>query len=120
MLQRLAYLLSAKNSGRLPGITSGDTYELGNMSRVGFEPTTHGLKVRCSTTELPAHSHWGCLGDIALHFTGYVLPKQAWIRKPKVFTRRALPIMLVPRMPIIVTNDRLLTASRSASHGDHA
>ncbi|GIV02473.1 MAG: tetraacyldisaccharide 4'-kinase [Fimbriimonadales bacterium] len=25
------------------------------MSRVGFEPTTHGLKGRCSATELPAH-----------------------------------------------------------------
>ena len=24
------------------------------VSRVGFEPTTHGLKVRCSSTELPA------------------------------------------------------------------
>jgi hypothetical protein len=22
---------------------------------VGIEPTTHGLKVRCSTAELPAH-----------------------------------------------------------------
>ncbi len=34
------------------------------MSRVGFEPTTHGLKVRCSTAELPAHVcvKWGnCL-----------------------------------------------------------
>ncbi len=31
------------------------------MSRVGFEPTTHGLKVRCSTAELPAHVciKWG-------------------------------------------------------------
>ena len=31
------------------------------MSRVGFEPTTHGLKVRCSTAELPAHvcTKWG-------------------------------------------------------------
>jgi hypothetical protein len=25
------------------------------VSRVGIEPTTHGLKVRCSTAELPAH-----------------------------------------------------------------
>ena len=25
------------------------------VSRVGFEPTTKGLKVPCSTTELPAH-----------------------------------------------------------------
>ena len=25
------------------------------VSRVGVEPTTHGLKVRCSTAELPAH-----------------------------------------------------------------
>lgn len=25
------------------------------MARVGFEPTTHGLKVRCSTPELPCH-----------------------------------------------------------------
>lgn len=25
------------------------------MARVGFEPTAHGLKVRCSTPELPSH-----------------------------------------------------------------
>ena len=25
------------------------------MTRVGFEPTTHGLKVRCSTPELPGN-----------------------------------------------------------------
>jgi hypothetical protein len=27
----------------------------GLASRVGFEPTTKGLKVPCSTAELPAH-----------------------------------------------------------------
>jgi hypothetical protein len=28
------------------------------VSRVGIEPTTSGLKVRCSTPELPARSHY--------------------------------------------------------------
>lgn len=28
------------------------------VGRVGFEPTTNGLKVRCSTAELPTHFIW--------------------------------------------------------------
>jgi hypothetical protein len=37
------------------------------VSRVGIEPTTHGLKVRCSTAELPAHGreYTQCEGEIA-------------------------------------------------------
>ncbi len=34
------------------------------VSPVGFEPTTLGLKVRCSTTELRAHKNWDAIQDL--------------------------------------------------------
>ena len=37
------------------GIGAGQLQRVVMVSRVGIEPTTHGLKVRCSTAELPAH-----------------------------------------------------------------
>ena len=37
------------------GIGAGQLQRVVVVSRVGIEPTTHGLKVRCSTAELPAH-----------------------------------------------------------------
>ena len=37
------------------GIGAGQLQRVVMVSRVGVEPTTHGLKVRCSTAELPAH-----------------------------------------------------------------
>ena len=34
---------------------AGCTNHFEVVGRVGFEPTTNGLKGRCSTTELPTH-----------------------------------------------------------------
>ena len=56
-LKRAAGIDPAKG-GRIlrAALASGAVKNHGVVGRVGFEPTTFGLKGRCSTTELPAHT----------------------------------------------------------------
>src|SRR5690606_11282138 len=53
---------------------SASTCGFRGVSPVGFEPTTHGLKVRCSTAELRARGApgWCTIRAILLYCRGYL------------------------------------------------
>ena len=72
------------------------------VGRVGFEPTTNGLKGHCSTTELPTRSHAGA--QIADQFGAFWAAR--WVSFNGLFTHGSFAELFSPWESVAARTER--------------